>query len=184
MEKSQYENLLTDNIRENRQGKVTLQPVEKYIKYIVYINIHKFTSLPVNAIVRLPHPRSGDSQGQATFLALSAAKKTRDCDAECKYHRCSLSTLMLKGLSGSKIKWWAIYTNLPVNAIIRLPHPQSGDWDRERTWPEKAETAEITSQLVSVMRLASGQYVKCVQITHLASVSSLPLSTLNITVHN
>ena len=105
MEKSQYENLLTDNIRENRQGKVTLQPVEKYIKYIVYINIHKFTSLPVNAIARLPHPRSGDSQGQATFLALSTAKKTRDCDTGCKYHHRSLSTLILKGLSGSKIKW-------------------------------------------------------------------------------
>ena len=25
------------------------------------------------------------------------------------------------------MKWWAIYTNLQVNAIVRLPHPQSGD---------------------------------------------------------
>ena len=25
------------------------------------------------------------------------------------------------------MKWWAIYKNLPVNATVRLPHPQSGD---------------------------------------------------------
>ena len=30
-----------------------------------------YANLPVNAIVRLPHPRSGDSQGQETFLAPS-----------------------------------------------------------------------------------------------------------------
>ena len=34
----------------------------------------KYTNLPVNAIVRLPHPWSGDSQGQETFLAPSADK--------------------------------------------------------------------------------------------------------------
>ena len=28
------------------------------------------SNLPVNAIVRLPHPRSGDSQDQETFLDL------------------------------------------------------------------------------------------------------------------
>ena len=38
--------------------------------FIVYI----YTNLPVNAIVRLPHPQSGDSQGQETFLAPSADK--------------------------------------------------------------------------------------------------------------
>ena len=30
--------------------------------------IYIYTNLPVNAIVRLPHPRSGDSQGQETIL--------------------------------------------------------------------------------------------------------------------
>ena len=35
-----------------------------------------YTNLPVNNIVRLPHPRSGDSQGQETFLAPSADKQT------------------------------------------------------------------------------------------------------------
>ena len=33
---------------------------------------HIYTNLPVNAIVRLPHPRNGDSQGQEMFLAPSA----------------------------------------------------------------------------------------------------------------
>ena len=41
-----------------------------YIK-LIHIN------LPVNAIVGLPDPRSGDSQGQETFLAPSADKQTR-----------------------------------------------------------------------------------------------------------
>ena len=34
----------------------------------------------MNAIVRLPHPQSGDSQGQETFLAPSADKQTRNYD--------------------------------------------------------------------------------------------------------
>ena len=39
-----------------------------------------YTNLPVNAIVRLPHPQGGDSQGQETFLAPSAEKQTRNYD--------------------------------------------------------------------------------------------------------
>ena len=39
-----------------------------------------YTNLPVNDTVRLPHPRSGDSQGQETFLAFSADKQTRNYD--------------------------------------------------------------------------------------------------------
>ena len=42
-----------------------------YICYI-YIYVYIYRNLPVNAIVRLPHPPSGDSQGQETFLAPSA----------------------------------------------------------------------------------------------------------------
>ena len=34
----------------------------------------------MNAIVRLPHPQSGDSQGQETFLAPSADKQIRNYD--------------------------------------------------------------------------------------------------------
>ena len=36
---------------------------------VIYTYIYIYTNLPVNAIVRLPHPRSGDSQGQETILA-------------------------------------------------------------------------------------------------------------------
>ena len=39
-----------------------------------------YTILPVNAIVRLPHPQSGDSQDQEKFLASSADKQTRKYD--------------------------------------------------------------------------------------------------------
>ena len=39
-----------------------------------------YTNLLVNDIGRLPHPRSGDSQGQETFLAPSADKQTRNYD--------------------------------------------------------------------------------------------------------
>ena len=33
----------------------------------MYIYIYIYTNLPVSDIVGLPHPRSGDSQGQETF---------------------------------------------------------------------------------------------------------------------
>ena len=42
-----------------------------------------YTNLPVDVIVRLPHPRSGDRQGQETFLAPSADKETCNYDKEC-----------------------------------------------------------------------------------------------------
>ena len=58
--------------------------------------MYKFT---VDVIVRLPHPRSGDSQGQETFLTPSADKQTRNHDIECSNHHPSLSPLRPKGLS-------------------------------------------------------------------------------------
>ena len=67
--------------------------------------LHIYTNLPVNVIVRLPHPRSGDSQGQEKFLALSADKQTRNCDTECSNHHLPLSILRSKGLSRRKMKW-------------------------------------------------------------------------------
>ena len=48
----------------------------------IYIYIYTHTNLPVNAIVRLPHPWSGDSQGQEKFLAPSAEKRTQSYDTE------------------------------------------------------------------------------------------------------
>ena len=54
-----------------------------YIYIYIYIYIQIYANLPVNAIVRLPHPRSGNNLGQETFLALSADKQTRNYDTEC-----------------------------------------------------------------------------------------------------
>ena len=86
-----------------------------------------YRNLPMDVIVRLPHPRSGDSQVQETFLAPSANKSTRNYDIECSNHHPSLSTLSPKGLSCRKMRWWTIYTNLPVDLILRLPHPRCQD---------------------------------------------------------
>ena len=66
-------------------------------------------NLPVNGIVRLPHSRSGDSQGQETFLAPSAFKRTRNYDTECSNHHLSQPTSRSKLLSRSMMKWWDIY---------------------------------------------------------------------------
>ena len=105
----------------------------KYPHYI-YIYIYIYINLPVDYIVRLPHPRSGDSKGQETFLATSADKQTRNYDTECSNHHPFLSTLRPKELSRRKMKWWAIYTNLPVDVLVRLPHPQSGDSQGQETF--------------------------------------------------
>ena len=80
-----------------------------------------YTNLPVNAIVRLAHPRSGDSQGQETFLAPSADKQTRNYDTECSNHHPSLSTLRPKGLSRSMMKsciYIYIYIYIHIHTYI------------------------------------------------------------------
>ena len=51
-----------------------------YIYIYIYIYVYVYTNLPVNAIVRLPHPWSGNSQGQETFFVLSADKQTHNYD--------------------------------------------------------------------------------------------------------
>ena len=71
----------------------------------IYIYIYIYTNLPVNVIVRQPHPWSGDSQGQETFLTSSADKQTHNYDTECSNHHPSLSTLRSQGLDRSKMKW-------------------------------------------------------------------------------
>ena len=40
--------------------------------------VYLCVNLPVSAIVRLPHPRSGYIQGQETFLAPSTDKQTHN----------------------------------------------------------------------------------------------------------
>ena len=91
--------------------------------------IYTNTNLMVNAIVRLLHPCNGYSKGQETFSASSAYKQAHNYDIECSNHHPSLKTLRSKGLSCSKMKWWAIYKkkNLAVNVIVSLPHPRSRD---------------------------------------------------------
>ena len=37
-----------------------------------------------------------------------------------------------------------IYTNLPVSDIVRLPHPRSGDGQRQETFLKTAETCFLT----------------------------------------
>ena len=76
-----------------------------YIYIYIHIHIYIYTNLPVNAIVRLPHPRSVDRQGQETFLAPPTDNQTRNYDPDCSNHHPSISTLRSKGPSRSKIKW-------------------------------------------------------------------------------
>ena len=52
-----------------------------------------YKNFPVDVIVGLPYPRSGDSQNQDTFLAPFADKSTRKYDIECSNHYPSLLTL-------------------------------------------------------------------------------------------
>ena len=86
-----------------------------------------YVYLPVDVMLILPHPRIGYSQNQQTFLAPSADKPTRNDCIECSNHNPSLKTLSRKRLSYSKMKWWSIHANLPVDVIVRLPYPRSGD---------------------------------------------------------
>ena len=88
--------------------------LDSYIYWYIYIYIYIYiyTNIPVNAMVRLPHPRSGNSQGQETFLAPCANKQTRNYDIECSNRHSYLSNLRLKGLSRSKMKWWAMYIQI------------------------------------------------------------------------
>ena len=95
-----------------------------------------YTNLPINAIVRLPHPQSGNTQCQKTFVAPTADNQTWNHDADCSIHHPSLSTPRPKGSCRWKMKWWAIYTNFPMNAITRLPHPRSRDRQGQETVSE------------------------------------------------
>ena len=54
-----------------------------------------YTNLLVNAIVRLTHPRNGDSQDQESFLAPPADNQTHNYDTECSHLHPFLPTLSL-----------------------------------------------------------------------------------------
>ena len=87
----------------------------------------------MDVIVKLPHRRNGDSQNHEMSLAYSADKANRNYEIEYSNHHPSLSTLRPKGLSRSEMKWWAIYTNLSMDVIVRLHHAQSRDSQNQET---------------------------------------------------
>ena len=91
------------------------------------------TIIPVDVIARLPDSWSADSQGQETFLRPCAHKQTPNYDIQCSNHHPSLSTLRPKGLNHSKMKWWAIHTNLPLDVVVKLPHPRRGHSQNHET---------------------------------------------------
>ena len=61
-----------------------------------------YTNLLVNAIVKLPHPRSRDNQGKEKFLAPSVDNQTCNYDTECSY--------IYMGIAN----WIAIYINIAI----------------------------------------------------------------------
>ena len=66
--------------------------------YLVINYIHIYANLPVNVMVRLPHPQSRDSQGQEMFLTLSADKQTRNYHTECSNHQVPPINPKVKGI--------------------------------------------------------------------------------------
>ena len=70
-------------------------------------------------------------------------KEIHNYDIEWSNHPPSLSTLRQKGFSCSMIKWWAIYTNLPVIVIVRPPQPQSRDIQGQKTFLETSGDKQI-----------------------------------------
>ena len=75
------------------------------------------------------------SQPDYSILGLEPTtdNQTSNYDTKCSDHHPSLSTLRSKGLSLSKMKWWAVYTSLPVHAIVRLFPPWNGDSEGQET---------------------------------------------------
>ena len=120
----------------------------------IYIYVYIYINLPVNVIVRPPHPRSGDRKVQETFSAPSVNRQTRNYDTECLNHHPSLRS---KGLSYNKMKWWAKYTNLPVYVIVRLHHHQSKDSHGQETFLVVLSTMAKSAQTIIPPYQAQGQ---------------------------
>ena len=93
-----------------------------------------YTNLSVIAISRLSHPQSRMNQGQQTLLAPFPDQEAHNYERDYSCHHPSLSIPRSKRLSHSKMKWWAVYTNVPVNAIVKLYHSWSGDRQDQQTF--------------------------------------------------
>ena len=93
-----------------------------YIHIHIYIFFYIYTcaNLPVNATVKLPHIWS--TYSQKMFLPPSADKQTRKYDSECSKHYPPINTKVkeIEPYLDEMVSY--IYTNLPVNAMVRLPH--------------------------------------------------------------
>ena len=97
----------------------TLSPKGLFRSKMKWWAIHR--NLKEEVISRLLHPRSGDRHRQEWFLAPSDDEQIRNYDIECSNHHPSVSTLSAYELSRSEMKWLTIYTNLPMDVIVRLP---------------------------------------------------------------
>ena len=96
-----------------------------YTYIYIYIYIYTWTNLPVNSIVRVPHIWS--TYSQKMFLAHSTDKQTQKYDSESSQHYPPINT-KVKGIEPYQDELVSyIHTNLPVNAMVRLPNSQSGD---------------------------------------------------------
>ena len=73
----------------------------------MFIYIYIYAVFPKNVLVRPPHPRIGDSQGQETFLAPSADKQTCNYDTECTNPPPPWGTAT-GGMGGESLPHWKI----------------------------------------------------------------------------
>ena len=65
----------------------------------------------------------------------------------CRF-ACQQRVLILS-LSRSKMKWWAIYTNLLVNAIVRLPQRETCIYAYKKDWRLLSKRNASTSHIIS-----------------------------------
>ena len=76
-------------------------------------------------MIRLPHPKSGDSQCQETFLVSSVEKQTRNYHTERSNHYPS----QLSYSTGTELWQHKMVShkceNLKAVSIVRLPHPRN-----------------------------------------------------------
>ena len=114
---------------------------------------HIYTNIPVNVIVRLSHPRSGDIQGQETFSAPSADKQTHKFNTRVLRLPSLPISPNVRGIEPQQDEMVShIYTNLPVNAIVRQHHPRSGDSQGQETFLEPSADKKTHNYDTTVLK--------------------------------
>ena len=111
------------NIKQRQKTKLIL-------RLSLSLHLYIYTNLHVNVIVRLPHPRSGDRQGQETFLAPSANKQARNYDTECSwltisfcYGSFSLTLVLIGGNGGFDTQCHSCSFSCQQRALKTFPGP-------------------------------------------------------------